>query len=141
MIIINPPVEQVNAIANDPAVYAPMMLGMLHPQADMDFTDAVEHSNTVTLMEDGFCALFVWTSPATYECHVMARKSARGVQMMRSARAMLQIMKDKGAKRIWGQPSAYNKPAVCFVRRMGLRYLDTGFHPIAGDVLYFETEL
>lgn len=139
--IETPTAEQVNAIANDPAVYGPMMLGMLHPQAAMDFEETLDSPLTTALMEDGFCALFVWTSPGTYEVHVMAKKEARGANMMRSARQMLDIMKDRGARRIWGQPSAYNKPAICFVRRMGLRYLDTGFHPVAGEVLYFEKDL
>jgi len=133
--------EEVNLIANDPDVYNMMMLGMLHPQCALDFSDAVEAPKTVALIDGGFCALFVWTSPGTYEVHVMALKGVRGALGMAIGRDMLAEMKRRGAERVWGQPSAYNRAAQTFVRRMGLRYQDTGYHPVAGDVLYFEMEL
>lgn len=133
--------EEVNAIANDPTVYDMLMLGALHPQCALDYSEQVEHPFVTTLMIDGFAALFVWTSPGVYECHIMARKDVRGATMMKASREMLAEMKRRGAKRIWGQPSAYNPAAVSFVKLMGLRYQGAGHHPVVGDVVYYQMEL
>lgn len=134
--------EEVNAVANHPDVYAGLMLGAIHPQCALDYEGPMD-SHLVTALTDGngFCALFQWTSPGCYEVHIMAVPEARGAGMMRASREMLAEMKRRGAKRVWGQPSLHNRPAQMFVRRMGLRYQDTGYHPVMGDVMYFEMEL
>jgi RimJ/RimL family protein N-acetyltransferase len=133
--------DEVNAIANDPSVYDMLLLGALHPQCALDYSEQIDHPFVTALMIDGFAALFVWTSPGTYECHIMARKEVRGRKMIEASREMLAYMKSKGARRIWGQPSAYNPAAISFVKLMGLQYQDTGHHPVVGDVVYYEMEL
>lgn len=133
--------EEVNAIANDPSVYDMLLLGAIHPQCALDYSDTLDSHLVTALMVDGFAAIFQWTSPGTYECHIMAVKSARGRKMIEASREMLAEMKRRGAKRVWGQPSIHNPAAVSFVKLMGLRYQDTGHHPIVGDVAYYEMEL
>jgi len=132
--------ELVNEIAADPKVREMMFLGMRYPDNDLDFSGALEDSKNVALEEGGFCAVFMWSAPGVYECHIMARKEARGVESMRIGRAMLAYMKELGAKMIWGQPSVYNKAAICYIRRMGLSPAGFGSHGILGDVQYFVKE-
>lgn len=134
--------EEVNAVANHPEVYPMLVIGAIHPQGPLDYEETCDH-HTVTALTNGggFCAIFKWTSPGCYEVHVMATPEARGAGMMASSREMLAYMKNRGARRVWGQPSLYNRAAQTFVRRMGLRYQGTGHEPIIGDVAYFETEL
>lgn len=137
--VTNP--EVINAIANDPDVRETMFLGMIYPQQDLDFTGQIEDGKTVVLRDDaGFCSLFRWTSPGTYECHIMALKCARGANAMGSAREMLAHMKSLGARLVWGQPSIYNRAAICFIRRMGLKSAGKGADPLLGEVEYFVTE-
>lgn len=133
--------EEVNAIANHPDVYDMLLLGAIHPQCAMDYEDALDSPLVTAFIDGGFAAIFQWTSPDVYECHVMATKAARGRKMIASSREMLAEMKRRGAKRIWGQPSVYNPAAVSFVKLMGLRYQGTGHHPIAGDVVFYQMEL
>lgn len=133
--------ETLNLVANDKSVRELMFLGMPYPQQPLDFADALEDGKTVALRDDnGFCSIFKWTAPGVYECHIMAVKEARGASMMRSAREMLDYMKGHGARLVWGQPSIYNRAAICFIRRMGLKSAGKGSDPFLGEVEYFVTE-
>jgi len=71
---------------------------------------------------------------------LMVRKEDRGVAAMAIGRKMLEFMKAQGAKIVWGQPSIYNRAAICYIRRMGLKPAGFGKDAIAGEVQYFVTE-
>jgi hypothetical protein len=129
--------DPVNALANAPDVRAPMMLGMWEPLAPLDFSASVEDPNNVVLMEDGFCAIFTWSAPFTYEVHIMARPDSRGAAGMHIGRKMLGYMQDHGARVVWGRPSIFNRAAICYIRRMGLKEAGFGVHPIIGECQYF----
>lgn len=130
-----------NRVANDPEVRRLSFVGMLYPNTELDYGSVFEDARNI-ILSDGvaFCAVFKWTSPGTYECHIMALAHARGAKMMATAREMLAYMKQQGAVTVWGQPSIYNKAAVCFIRRMGLRASGCGNDPFIGEVQYFVTE-
>ena len=130
-----------NEIANDPEVRGLMFLGMVYPQYDLDFDHVFDDAKTIVLSDGaGFASIFKWTSPGTYECHIMAKTASRGAEMMRHMRVMLDFMKEQGARVVWGQPSVHNRGALCFIRRMGLKSVGKGSDPILGDVEYFVTE-
>jgi len=131
---------EVDAIANDPIVKQTSMLGYKHYTHDLYFEDVVADAKNHVLIEDGFCAIFAWTSPGVYECHIMAMKQARGASMFDAGKRMLAYMKEQGARQVWGQPSIYNRGAICYIRRMGLKLYGSGTHPMLGDVQYFVTE-
>jgi len=130
-----------NIVANDPAVRRMAFIGMSYPNMELDYASVFEDDRNV-ILSDGvaFCAIFKWTSPGVYECHIMALPHVRGADMMAKAREMLAYMKNHGAVSVWGQPSIYNKAAVCFIRRMGLRASGYGNDPFIGEVQYFVTE-
>lgn len=132
--------HEVDAIANDAVVRETMFLGMVYPQHDLFWDDVVKDTKNYVLIEDGFCAVFAWTAPDVYECHIMALKQSRGAFMFDAGKRMLSYMKDHGARMVWGQPSIYNRGAICYIRRMGLTARGVGNHPIVGDVQYFVTE-
>jgi len=132
--------EMVNAIGNDPSVRELMFLGAMYPPNDLDFTPWVEDPRNAILIDGGFCAMFVWRGPGIYECHLMVRKEDRGASAVRIGREMLEFMKAQGAKIVWGQPSIYNRAAICYIRRMGLKPAGFGKDAIAGEVQYFVTE-
>lgn len=140
MSIVVPTAEAVNTIANDDSVRQMMFLGMRYPENHLDFTTAVEDERTVVLESNGFCALFNWSAPGIYECHIMALKNARGAHAMQAGRLMLEHMWGLGATRVWGQPSVYNRAAICYIRRMGLKPAGFGKHGVLGEVQYFMTE-
>ncbi|MCW2763390.1 MAG: hypothetical protein JWR85_3591 [Marmoricola sp.] len=131
---------EVDAIANDPGVRETMFLGMVYPQHDLFWEDVVAEPKNHVLIADGFCAVFCWTSPAVYECHIMALKQARGAAMLDQGRAMLRYMKSVGAACVWGQPSIHNRGAITYIRRMGLVPVGLGNHAVIGDVQYFVTK-
>lgn len=131
----------VNAIANRPDVRQLMFLGTLYPQDPLDFAEWVDNPQNVVLIDDGFCSIFNWSSPGVYECHVMAGKEARGAHAIKAMLGMFVYMKEMGATKIWGQPSIYNRAAICYIRRMGLTSAGFGNHPIVGDVQYFTKDL
>lgn len=131
----------VNAIANENSVRQMMFVGMVYPLHDLDFSDCIENKQNICLVDDkGFCSIFQWSAPGVYECHIMAPKSARGASCMASAREMLAFVKKEGARLVWGRPSIYNRAAICFIRRMGLKPAGFGTDAAAGDVQYFVTE-
>jgi RimJ/RimL family protein N-acetyltransferase len=131
----------VNTIANEGSVREMMFLGMTYPLHDLDFSDCIENQQNVCLIDNkGFCSIFQWSAPGVYECHIMAPKAARGVSCMASAHEMLAFMKQMGARMVWGRPSIYNRAAICFIRRMGLKAAGFGQDAAAGDVQYFVTE-
>ena len=132
--------HEVDAIANDKTVRETMFLGMVYPQHELFWDDVVKDPKNCVLIDGGFCAVFAWTSPDVYECHIMALKIARGANMLRTGKLMLEYVKRLGAKMVWGQPSVYNRGAICYIRRMGLKATGFGTHPIVGDVQYFVTE-
>jgi hypothetical protein len=118
-----------------------MFLGMIYPQQDLDFSDAVADARNFALTDDaGFAAIFQWSAPRVYECHIMGTKVARGTNAMQSGREMLAYMKTQGARLVWGRPSIYNRAAICFIRRMGLKSEGVGSDPFVGEVEYFVTE-
>ena len=130
-----------NQIANDQTVQNLMFLGMVYPNQELDFSDAVETPKNIALTDDaGFAAIFQWSAPRVYECHIMGTKSARGANAMQSGREMLAYMKNEGARLVWGRPSIYNRAAICFIRRMGLKSEGKGSDPFVGEVEYFVTE-
>jgi len=130
-----------NIVANSPAVRQMAFIGMAYPNMELDYSSVFEDGRNVILSDGAaFCAIFKWTSPAVYECHIMALPHIRGAKMMALAREMLAHMKEIGAVSVWGQPSIYNKAAVCFIRRMGLRASGYGNDPFIGEVQYFVTE-
>lgn len=130
-----------NRIANDAEVRQKAFIGMMYPNMELDYASVFDDTRNVILSDgEAFAAIFKWTSPGVYECHIMALADARGAGMMKSARDMLAYMKDHGARVVWGQPSIYNKAAVCFIRRMGLRASGYGNDPFIGEVQYFVTE-
>lgn len=131
----------VNAIANENSVRQMMFVGMMYPLHDLDFSDCIENKQNICLIDDkGFCSIFQWSAPGVYECHIMAPKAARGASCMASAREMLAFMRKHGARLVWGRPSIYNRAAICFIRRMGLKSAGFGQDAAAGDVQYFVTE-
>ena len=133
--------DLLNQIANDPEVRQMAFIGMLYPNMELDYASVLEDARNVILSDgEAFCAIFKWTSPGVYECHIMALQKARGAGMMKSAREMLAWMKENGARIVWGQPSIFNKGAVCFIRRMGLKPSGYGADPFIGEVQYFMTE-
>lgn len=132
--------DAVNAIANDASVRELMFLGAMYPPNELDFTPWVEDPRNVVLVDGGFCAMFVWRGPGIYECHLMIRKEDRGSSAMQVGKKMLAMMKQEGARLIWGQPSIYNRAAICYIRRMGLKPAGFGTDAIAGEVQYFVTE-
>lgn len=132
--------EIVNAIANHPSVRSMIFLGLRYDDNPLDFTDCVADPKNFVLEDDGFCAIFGWSAPGVYECHVMGVKDARGAPAMATGHAMLAYMKEQGATMVWGQPSIYNKPAICYIRRMGLKSWGFATHPMLGEVEYFVTE-
>lgn len=125
---------EVNAIANDPDVQARMGAG------ELDFTVALADDRCVALVDNGFCALFVWTSPFVYEGHVMALPGKRGRNALDLMQEAFGWMKSRGAKMIWGQPSIANRAALWYARRMCMKDHGPGYHPIVGDVRYFVLE-
>lgn len=130
-----------NRIANDPEVRQLAFLGMLYPSQELDYGVVFDDSRNIILSDgSAFGAIFKWTSPGVYECHIMALAHARGAGMMQTARTMLSYVAERGAKTVWGQPSIHNKGAVCFIRRMGLKASGYGKDPFIGDVQYFVTE-
>lgn len=130
-----------NRIANEPEVRQLAFIGMLYPNTELEYDFVFQDQRNVVLSDgSAFAAIFKWTSPGVYECHIMALAHARGAHMMRTARVMLDYMKEQGASLVWGQPSIYNKGAVCFIRRMGLKASGYGHDPFIGDVQYFATE-
>lgn len=131
-----------NAIANDGTVRDLIFIGMVYPDdTDLDFSGAVANDQNVALTDDaGFSAIFQWSAPGVYECHIMGTKASRGANAMQSGRAMLAYMKAHGARMVWGRPSIYNRAAICFIRRMGLKSEGTGTCPLVGEVEYFVTE-
>lgn len=133
--------EKLNAIANADDVRELMFLGAVYPPQHLDFTAYVEDKRNVTLVYGGFGAIFVFRGPGIYECHIMARKEARGSNAIAIGREMLAYMKEVGAKTIWGQPSIYNRAAICYIRRMGLKPVGFGVDTVAGEVQYFVMEL
>lgn len=131
----------VNAIANEATVRQMMFVGMMYPLHDLDFSDCLENKQNICLVDEkGFCSIFQWSAPGVYECHIMAPKSARGASCMASAREMLAFVRNEGARLVWGRPSIYNRAAICFIRRMGLKSAGFGTDAAAGDVQYFVTE-
>lgn len=132
--------DVVNAIANDASVRQMMFLGAVYPPNELDFTPWVEDPRNVVLVSGGFCAMFVWRGPGIYECHLMVTKADRGASSMSIGKQMLAMMKDEGATLVWGQPSIYNRAAICYIRRMGLKPAGFGVDAIAGEVQYFVTE-
>lgn len=130
-----------NRIANDPEVRSLAFIGMLYPNMELDYESVFEDKRNIILSDgSAFAAIFKWTSPGVYECHIMAIASARGAGMMRTARTMLDYVAEQGAKTVWGQPSIHNKGALCFIRRMGLKASGYGVDPFIGEVQYFVTE-
>ncbi len=130
-----------NRVANAPEVRQMAFIGMQYPNMELDYSSVFEDSRNVILSDGiGFCAIFKWTSPGVYECHIMALPHIRGAKMMALAREMLAHMKELGAVSVWGQPSIFNKAAVCFIRRMGLRAFGYGNDPFIGEVQYVVTE-
>ena len=140
MIIRETEATEVNAIGNDPTVRALMFLGAMYPPEHLDFSPWVEDPRNIILRDGGFVAMFVWRGPGIYECHLMIRKDARGAESMRIGREMLAMVKAEGAHTVWGQPSIYNRAAICYIRRMGLKPAGFGTDAIAGEVQYFVTE-
>jgi len=132
--------ERVNEIGNDPSVRALMFLGAMYPPDHLDFTPWCEDPRNIVLIDGGFVAMFVWRGPGIYECHLMVRKDARGAHAMQTGRDMLAYVRKEGAHTVWGQPSVYNRAAICYIRRMGLKSVGFGKDMIAGDVQYFVTE-
>lgn len=133
--------DLLNSVANAPEVRRMAFIGMPYPNMELDYSSVFEDERNI-ILSDGiaFCAIFKWTSPRVYECHIMALPHIRGARMMGLAREMLAYMKEHGAITVWGQPSIYNKAAVCFIRRMGLKASDYGTDPFIGEVQYFVTE-
>lgn len=127
----------INAIGNDPDVRMMSRIGCIHTDDELDYSPWVDDPNNVVLLEEGFCAIFVWSAPFTYECHIMALPESRGSEGMRAGRLMLEYMKQAGAKVIWGRPSIHNRAAICYIRRMGLMEAGFGHHHVIGDVQYF----
>jgi hypothetical protein len=132
--------EIVNEIGNNPSVRALMFLGAMYPPEYLDFSPWVEDPRNIILRDGGFVAMFVWRGPGIYECHLMIRKEDRGAKAMAVGKEMLQIVANEGARTVWGQPSIYNRAAICYIRRMGLKPAGFGVDAIAGEVQYFVTE-
>ncbi len=106
---------------------------------DLDFTEAMADQRNVFFAVGGFCAMFIWSAPRVYECHIMALPAARGRYLYTAGSAMLAFMKDIGAEMVWGQPAVGNLPAQAYIRRMGLVECGTGHNPLVGPVRYFVT--
>ena len=140
MIIRETDPEQVNAVGNDATVRAMMFLGAMYPPEQLDFTPWVEDPRNIILRDGGFVAMFVWRGPGIYECHLMIRKDARGASAMSIGKEMLAMVKQEGGHTVWGQPSIYNRAAICYIRRMGLKPAGFGVDAIAGEVQYFVTK-
>lgn len=123
--------EVVNAIANHPSA----SMGL-----ELDFTPAMANDRNVFFADSGFCAMFIWSAPGVYECHISATPEARNASLYPKGRAMLAYMRDRGAVMIWGQPLVTNRAAICYIRRMGLKSAGFGHNPIIGPVEYFVME-
>ncbi len=133
--------QTINAIANRGDVRELMFLGASYPPQHLDFSAWVDDPRNIVLTSNGFGALFVFRGPGIYECHIMASKNARGSSSFKVGREMLNQVKAQGGKLVWGQPSVYNRAAICYIRRMGLRPVGFGTDAVAGEVQYFELEL
>lgn len=133
--------DALNDIANSADVREMMFLGCVYNPDNLDFADHVDDDRNIAMVIGGFGAIFVFRGPGIYECHIMARKASRGGFAMEAGREMLARMKELGAHTVWGQPSVYNRAAICYIRRMGLKPSGFGVDPVAGEVQYFVMEL
>jgi hypothetical protein len=124
--------EVVNAIANHPAAN--------QGWGEMDFGPAMADSRNVFFADAGFCAMFIWSAPGVYECHISSTPEARDGSLYSKGKAMLGYMKDRGARMIWGQPSISNRAAICYIRRMGLKSVGLGHNAVIGPVEFFVME-
>lgn len=131
----------VNALANQPDVSEGIKIGAIWTDQFMDFGPVVENERNVTLMDGGFCAMFVFSAPGVYECHIMALPEYRGGFAFEAGRRMLDFMRGHGARMVWGQPSIHNRAAICYIRRMGLKPAGFAHIPVMGDVQYFVKDL
>ena len=130
-----------NAIANQPDVRSMIFVGLRHSEEPLEFDQVADDPNNYVLEDHGFCAIFQWSAPGIYECHLISLKVARGKHAMEAGHAMLAYMKERGASMVWGRPSVYNRAAICYIRRMGLLSKGLGSHPVVGEVEYFVKEL
>lgn len=120
-----------NEIANLPEV-GPYLMA----DCDFDFTEAVENDRNFFLHDDGGIAVFAWSAPRVYECHLFFRPETRGKRAVEASMRMIDWMHPRFASAFWAQPPIGQKAAIWIGLRVGFKMRDTFNHPQLGPVQY-----
>lgn len=119
-----------NEIANLPEV-GPYLMA----DCDFDFSDAIANDRNVFLHDAGGIAVFAWSAPRVYECHLFFRPECRGKSAVEASLRMLNWMAPL-ASVFWAQPPIGQKAAIWIGLRVGFRKEGTFVHPQLGPVQY-----
>ncbi|SLK03726.1 hypothetical protein [Novosphingobium mathurense] len=115
----------INRFANHPEIVS-------HIGGPCDFSGAMRETNVFLFGEHGGF-LFEWTSPETYEVHVMITPEGRGRWGFNAAIEARDMIESLGAKRLWARISDDRPDLALFTRRAGFREVERRVL-YAGDV-------
>ena len=120
-----------NEIANLPGVGEYLMADHA-----FDFSEAIESERVIFLHDDGGIAIFSWSAPRVYECHLFFRPECRGKRAIEASFRMIDWMVPEHADALWAQPPAGQKAAIWIGLRVGFHLAGTSTHPTLGPVQY-----
>lgn len=120
-----------NEIANLPGVGEYLMAGCV-----FDFSEAIECDRNFFLHDDGGIAIFAWSAPRVYECHLFFRPECRGKRAVEASFRMINWMVPAHADALWAQPPVGQKAAIWIGLRTGFKKNGTFTHPTLGPVQY-----
>lgn len=123
--------ELANTIANLPEV-GPYLMA----DCDFDFSDAIANDRNIFLHDDGGIAVFSWSAPRVYECHLFFRPECRGKRAVAASHRMIDWMVPEHASVLWAQPPVGQKAAIWIGLRVGFGLAGQFTHPTLGLVQY-----
>lgn len=93
-------------------------------------TEYLADPRTIAITGDGAGAVFEWSAPSIYECHLFFQPSCRGRKAIASGRKLADIMiNEYGACMLWGEIRIENKHTRWFSRQVGFRSLGIELRP------------
>jgi hypothetical protein len=108
----------VNAFANHPDVLPGLGLGA----ESLDVTALIENPRNLCYVGEYGGAILVWTGPSIYDAHDFILPEGRGAW---ARKACLQILRkafaEHGARMVWAQTPAENRPCRLFNRLLGFK--------------------
>jgi len=93
-------------------------------------TDYLADPRTIAITGDGAGAVFEWSAPGVYECHIFFIPPCRGRRAIAAGRELASIMLNGyNAAMLWGEIKISNRHARWFSRQVGFRSLGVEYRP------------